>query len=54
VKKKIDGLYPLGKRVAVFVFRPMTPRGCGYHPSVEDHAILAEELAPFIKRLIPR
>jgi lysophospholipase L1-like esterase len=52
VKKRIDALHPVGKRVAVFVFTPMVPRGCGYHPSVEDHAIMAKELAPFIKRLL--
>ncbi|HEY4061174.1 MAG TPA: GDSL-type esterase/lipase family protein [Puia sp.] len=52
VKKKIDGLYPSGKRVAVFFFPPMNPRGCGFHPSVEDHAILAEELEPFFKKLL--
>jgi hypothetical protein len=52
VKKKIDLLYPSGKRVAVFFFKPMEPRGCGAHPSVEDHAILADELLPFFKGLL--
>ena len=52
VKKKIDRLYPSGKRVAVFFFKPMEARGCGGHPSVEDHKILADELLPFFKRLL--
>jgi hypothetical protein len=52
VKQAIDGLYPAGKRVAVFDFAPMQPRGCGYHPSVEDHAVLAQELVPFLKGLL--
>jgi lysophospholipase L1-like esterase len=30
----------------------MTARGCGGHPSVDDHEILAKELAPFLKKLI--
>jgi hypothetical protein len=52
VKKKIDELYPSGKRVAVFFFPPMVARGCNSHPSVEDHAILAKELTPFFKGLL--
>jgi hypothetical protein len=30
----------------------MNARGCGGHPSVEDHAILAKELVPFFKSLL--
>jgi hypothetical protein len=52
VKQAIDGLYPSGKRVAVFDFAPMRAAGCGGHPSVEDHAMLAQELVPFLKGLL--
>ncbi len=52
VGTEIDKVYPSGKRVAVFNFAPMQPRGCGYHPSVEDHAVLAQELLPFLKGLL--
>jgi hypothetical protein len=52
VKKKIDGLDPSGKSVALFAFKPMQARGCSGHPSVEDHAILADELFPFLKSLL--
>jgi hypothetical protein len=52
VKKGIDSLYPSGKRVALFFFQPMRTRGCGGHPNVEDHAIMAEELKPFFKGLL--
>ena len=52
VKQNIDRLYPSDKKVALYFFNPMQPRGCGYHPSVEDHAILAEELIPFFKSLL--
>jgi len=52
VKKNIDAMYPGNKPVAVFFFKPMQPRGCGGHPSVEDHAILAEELIPFFRSLL--
>jgi len=44
--------YPKDKPVALYFFRPMHPRGCGGHSSVEDHAILAEELIPFFRKLL--
>jgi lysophospholipase L1-like esterase len=52
VKNKIDSIYPSSKRVALFFFEPMQARGCGGHPNVEDHAILADELMPFFKKLL--
>lgn len=52
VKKKIDALYPSGRRVAIYLFKPMKVRGCGGHPSVEDHAMMAEGLVPFLKGLL--
>lgn len=52
VKRVIDGSYPTGKRVAVFDFAPMQASGCGGHPSVADHAVLAQELVPFLKGLL--
>jgi len=59
VKAKVDALYsinpnnPSGKRVALYFFQPMNARGCTGHPSVEDHEILAKELIPFFKQLLP-
>jgi hypothetical protein len=52
VKAVIDSLYPSGKRVALYFFEPMKPRGCSGHPSVEDHGILAEQLLPFFRDLL--
>jgi len=52
VKTAIDPLYPAGRPVALFFFEPMTPGGCSYHPSVEDHALLAAQLEPFFQRLL--
>ena len=52
VKARIDKKYPSYKQVALFFFQPMNARGCGGHPSVEDHEILAKELAPFFKKLM--
>ncbi len=53
VKQNIDALYPSNKTVALHFFQPMQPHGCLGHPSVEDHAILAAELIPFFKKLLP-
>lgn len=52
IKTKIDSLYPSDKPVALFFFKPMKARGCGGHPSVEDHAIMADELVPFFSSLL--
>jgi len=52
VKQNIDSLFPTAKPVALHFFKPMQARGCTGHPNVEDHAIMAEELVPFFKRLL--
>jgi hypothetical protein len=52
IKMHIDGLHPSDKPVALFFFKPLQPGGCSYHPSVEDHAILADELYSFFKSLL--
>lgn len=52
VKQNIDALYQSDKPVSLFFFEPMHPNGCSYHPSVADHAILAQELIPFFKSLL--
>jgi hypothetical protein len=52
VKAVIDKKYPSNKKIALFFFKPMSARGCGGHPSIEDHKILAKELAPFFKNLM--
>ncbi len=52
VKEKTDAADPSAKPVALFFFEPMQPHGCAGHPSVEDHAILAQELIPFFKKLM--
>jgi hypothetical protein len=53
VKQKIDALHPGDKPVALHFFQPMLARGCTGHPNVEDHALLARELEPFFKQLLP-
>jgi hypothetical protein len=52
VQQKIDSLYPADKKVAKFFFESMEARGCTGHPSVEDHAILADQLKDFFAGLL--
>jgi hypothetical protein len=52
VKQNIDGLYKNDKPVAVYFFSPMHAGGCGGHPSVEDHGLMADQLIPFFKQLL--
>lgn len=54
VKRNTDALYKSDKPIALFFFKPMQPHGCSYHPSVEDHAEMANELFPFFKSLLGR
>jgi hypothetical protein len=54
IKMKIDSQHPSDEPVSLFFFKPMQAKGCSGHPSVEDHAILAEELLPFFKSLMNR
>ena len=52
VKERIDALHSSEKKVALHFFEAMRPHGCSGHPSVEDHAVLANELVPFFKKLL--
>lgn len=54
VKQNVDTAHPLDTPVAVFFFKAMQARGCSGHPNVEDHAILAAEVAPFFKGLLAK
>ncbi|UUF14403.1 MULTISPECIES: SGNH/GDSL hydrolase family protein [Flavobacterium] len=40
------------KPIQIFKFKPMTPKGCSGHPDVADHKVLADEYAPFLKKLL--
>ena len=40
------------KPILIFKFKPMTPKGCLGHPDVSDHKVLADEYAPFLKKLL--
>ena len=50
IKTTTDAAHPADQSVALYFFPPM--QGRGGHPSVEDHAILAQELGPFFQKLL--
>lgn len=52
VKQNVDSLYPSAPPVGLYFFKPMEPHGCSYHPSVEDHGVMAEGLVPFFRKLL--
>jgi len=51
-KDAVDHQYVSDKPVALYFFRPMQAKGCGGHPNLADHQILAEELRPFFEKLL--
>jgi lysophospholipase L1-like esterase len=54
VQAKSRQMHPGKPVIELFQFRPMVPKGCGYHPDISDHAILADELIPFFKKLLEK
>ena len=52
IKATTDASYPTDPAVSLFFFAPMQPHGCGGHPDVADHGIMAKELEPFFKNLL--
>lgn len=52
VKKSIDKSFPNDKPVTLHFFKEMQPRGCSYHPSVDDHEIMAREVVDVFSGLL--
>lgn len=40
------------KPIELFEFQPMNPKGCGYHPDIADDQNMANQLAPFFKKIL--
>jgi hypothetical protein len=40
------------KEPQIFVFESITPHGCNYHPDINDHIMMAEQLYPFYSKLL--
>ncbi|AMJ64716.1 hypothetical protein AXW84_04175 [Hymenobacter sp. PAMC 26628] len=52
IKTQTEAGRPADPPVALYFFQPMQAHGCGGHPNVEDHAILANELESFFRPLV--
>jgi len=52
IKGEVDKAYPGDRPVALFFFKEMDAHGCGGHPGVEDHGIMAGQLKPFFTKLL--
>jgi len=40
------------KPISIFKFKPMQPNGCGFHPNIADDKIMADQLQPYLKKLL--
>jgi lysophospholipase L1-like esterase len=40
------------KKIELFEFQPMIPKGCNTHPDIADDKVMAEQLIPFFKKLL--
>jgi lysophospholipase L1-like esterase len=40
------------KPIAIFQFEGIAPHGCDYHPDIEDHMQMADQLIPFYQELL--
>ncbi|WP_461051274.1 SGNH/GDSL hydrolase family protein [Spirosoma arcticum] len=52
VKGGIDAANPADRPVVLHFFQPMRASGCSGHPSVDDHAVIAQELLPLFRKLL--
>lgn len=52
VQNEINAATKSNKPIKTFWFNAMQPAGCGYHPSITDHEVIANQLIPFIKQLV--
>ncbi|MDV6166904.1 GDSL-type esterase/lipase family protein [Flavobacterium sp. DG1-102-2] len=53
IKETINSQKP-HKPVSVFIFKEVTPHGCGYHPEIEDDKLMASQLAPYLQTLLKK
>ncbi len=52
--RKVKAQFDDEHTVAIFEFAPMDPQGCGSHPDLNDHKIMAEQLIPFYAELLKK
>lgn len=40
------------KKIELFEYQPMQPKGCGSHPDIDDHKAMAVQLESFFKKIL--
>lgn len=48
--QEIKGHYQDTRNVSIFQFEEMQPNGCTFHPDIEDHETMADQLIPFLRQ----
>ena len=52
VKNKSATQFPGKKKINVFRFNVVPSTGCSGHPTIEEHKMMAEQLLPFLQKLV--
>lgn len=52
VQSRCREVYAGKKGIQIFRFQPMEPKGCSYHPDLNDHEVMAKQLEPFFRRIL--
>jgi len=50
--KKVKEHFEKEHVIQIFTFTLLQPTGCNYHPGIEDHKAMSEELIPFLKEFL--
>lgn len=52
IKSKAAGQNPNRKAIQVFRFEAVSSTGCSGHPTIEEHKMMANQLVPFMQKLV--
>ena len=49
---EVERHFAANQEISIFEFQALKPSGCSSHPNVEEHKVMAEQLEPFLRKLI--
>ncbi len=52
--RNVKARFDVAHTVAIYEFAPMKPHGCGSHPDLNEHKIMADQLIPFYADLLQK
>lgn len=50
--KEVEQKFNKDREISIFEFETMAPNGCGFHPDINDHKKMADQLIPFYAALL--